>query len=80
MRTEGMKLSLNLSLQQYTMHFVDEDGSEFMEMTEEIPLHEELHCLARGVLVKTVELAEELVIVPKELYRSIMEELKAYMN
>lgn len=74
MKTKNVGVSIDFLHMVYTIHLFDED--EFGTVTQEIPGPMELLELVKGLVTYVIEIPEELVEIPKEVFRIILNELK----
>ena len=80
MRTKDVGYSVDLSRMVYTVHLFDSKNREFMKVEERIPHVRDLADLAAGVVTKFIELSEEIVEVPRDLFRDVLKEVRGFLN
>lgn len=77
MKTKNVGVSIDFLHMVYTIHLFD--GEEFGTVTQDIPGPAELLELVKGIITHVIEIPEELVEIPKEVFRAILNELKEYL-
>jgi len=78
MKTATVKVSMDFSRMLYTVHLFTEDLLEFSKYTDSMPGPVELWELAEGLVTRILEIPEELVELPKELFQIVFLEMRKY--